>query len=260
MHRARDLLIRRRTQLVNMMRGLLAEFGIDIPEGLGRALVMAQQVVDGAAPEMPVAAAKVVGMLSRQALDTHARLLDLDRALLALQRTDDMARRLSTIPGIGPIGATALAASVTDPRQFRPGRQFAVWLGLTPLQNSSGGKERLGPSGGLRGAARGDGETGQAGNRDNPCYVQGIMACKAEWDPVRGLHQGQQSSADCINRPNGRLHPTNTSDLQIAPATREPSTEDENVITRHRPRRAVSGCSKYVTKAPARRWQPLRRG
>ncbi|HZF76831.1 MAG TPA: transposase, partial [Acetobacteraceae bacterium] len=125
MHRARDLLIRRRTQLVDMMRGLLAEFGIDIPEGLGRALVMAQQVVDGAAPEMPVAAAKVVGMLSRQALDTHARLLDLDRALLALQRTDDMARRLSTIPGIGPIGATALAASVTDPSQFRPGRQFA---------------------------------------------------------------------------------------------------------------------------------------
>ena len=146
MHRARDLLIRRRTQLVDMMRGLLAEFGIDIPEGLGRALVMAQQVADGAAPEMPVAAAKVVGMLSRQALDTHARLLDLDRALLALQRTDDMARRLSTIPGIGPIGATALAASVTDPSQFRPGRQFAAWLGLTPLQNSGGGKERLGRS------------------------------------------------------------------------------------------------------------------
>jgi transposase len=55
-----------------------------------------------------------------------------------------MVRRLSTIPGVGPIGATALAASVTDPGQFRSGRQFAAWLGLTPLQNSSGGKERLG--------------------------------------------------------------------------------------------------------------------
>jgi transposase len=144
MHRSRNLLVKQRTQLVNMMRGLLAEFGIDIPEGLGRALVMAQQVVDGTAPEIPAAAAKVIGMLSRQALDTHAQLLELDRNLLALQRTDDVARRLSTIPGVGPIGATALAASVTDPGQFRSGRQFAAWLGLTPLQNSSGGKERLG--------------------------------------------------------------------------------------------------------------------
>jgi transposase len=83
-------------------------------------------------------------MLSRQALDTHAQLREIDRSLAALQRTDDVARRLATIPGIGPVGATALAASVTDPSQFRSGRQFAAWLGLTPLQNSSGGKERLG--------------------------------------------------------------------------------------------------------------------
>jgi transposase len=59
-------------------------------------------------------------------------------------RSHDVARRLATIPGIGPVGATALAASVTDPHQFRSGRQFAAWLGLTPLQKSSGGKERLG--------------------------------------------------------------------------------------------------------------------
>ena len=79
-----------------------------------------------------------------EALDTHSHVREIDRALAALQRSDDMARRLATIPGIGPIGATALAASVTDPGQFRSGRQFAAWLGLTPLQNSSGGKERLG--------------------------------------------------------------------------------------------------------------------
>lgn len=64
--------------------------------------------------------------------------------IAALQRSDDRARRLATIPGIGPIGATALAASVTDPSQFSSGRQFAAWLGLTPRQRSSGGKERLG--------------------------------------------------------------------------------------------------------------------
>jgi transposase len=143
-HRARNLLVKQRTQSVNMMRGLLAEFGIDIPEGLERALVMARQVVEGAAPDVPVAAAQVAGTLAQQALGTHAQLREIDRALAAAARTDAMARRLATIPGIGPVGATALAASVTDPGQFRSGRQFAAWLGLTPLQNSSGGKERLG--------------------------------------------------------------------------------------------------------------------
>ena len=144
MHRARDLLVRQRTQLVNMMRGLLAEFGIDIPEGLERALLMARQVVDGEIPDVPAEAARIVDILSRQALDTHARLREIDRALARVQRNNDMARRLATIPGIGPVGATALAAAVTDPGQFRSGRQFAAWLGLTPLQNSSGGRERLG--------------------------------------------------------------------------------------------------------------------
>lgn len=144
MHRARDLLVRQRTQLVNMMRGLLAEFGIDIPEGLERALLMARRVVDGEAPDVPPEAVRIVGMLSQQALDTHARLREIDRSLIAVQKRNEVARRLATIPGIGPIGATALAAAVTDPGQFRSGRQFAAWLGLTPLQNSSGGKERLG--------------------------------------------------------------------------------------------------------------------
>ena len=144
MHRARNLLVKQRTQSVNMMRGLLAEFGINIPEGLERALTMARQVLEGDAPDVPAAAVKIIFALSQQALDTHSHVREIDRTLAALQRSDDMARRLATIPGIGPIGATALAASVTDPGQFRSGRQFAAWLGLTPLQNSSGGKERLG--------------------------------------------------------------------------------------------------------------------
>ena len=93
---------------------------------------------------MPIEAAKIIGMLSQQALDIHVRLRQIDRDLLVWQRGNDVARRLMTIPGIGPVGATALAASVTDPHQFRWGRQFGAWLGLTPLQKSSGGKERLG--------------------------------------------------------------------------------------------------------------------
>ena len=145
LHRVRNLLIGQRTQLVNMMRSMLAEFGIAIPLGLERALQMARQIVDQEAElDLPGEATGVVAMLSEQALDLHVRLRKLDLRLAALQRSDDMARRLATIPGIGPVGATALAASVGDPHQFRSGRQFAAWLGLTPLQKSSGGKERLG--------------------------------------------------------------------------------------------------------------------
>lgn len=144
MHRTRDLLVKQRTQLVNMMRGLLAEFGIDIPKGLERALLMARRIVDGEAPDVPMEAARIVSTLSRQALDIHTQLHQIDRDLLVWQRGNDVSRRLMTIPGVGPIGATALAASIADPHQFRSGRQFAAWLGLTPLQKSSGGKERLG--------------------------------------------------------------------------------------------------------------------
>lgn len=144
MHRARDLLVKQRTQLVNMIRSLLAEFGINIAKGLERAMLMARRIVDAEAPDVPIEAAKIIGTLSQQALDIHARLRQIDRDLLVWQRGNDVARRLMTIPGVGPVGATALAASVTDPHQFHSGRQFAAWLGLTPLQKSSGGKERLG--------------------------------------------------------------------------------------------------------------------
>jgi transposase len=145
LHRARSLLVKQRTQIVNMIRGQLAEFGIDIPQGLGRALGLARQIAaNEATPDVPAMASQVLGLLCGQVLDTHARLQAIDRSIIALQRTDDVARRLSTIPGIGPVGATALAATVADPEQFRSGREFAAWLGLTPSQNSSGGKDRLG--------------------------------------------------------------------------------------------------------------------
>jgi len=145
LHRTRNLLVKQRTQLVNMIRGLLAEFGMDIPEGLERALGLARQIAaKQATPDVPTAAMQIPGLLCGQVLDTHVRLQAIDRSILALQRSDEVARRLSTIPGIGPVGATALAASVADPGQFRSGREFAAWLGLTPSQNSSGGKDRLG--------------------------------------------------------------------------------------------------------------------
>jgi transposase len=144
MHRVRNLVVKQRTQLVNMIRGLLAEFGIDIPRGLERALSQARRISDGEALDVPAEAAKVVRTLAQQLIETHVRIRDMERDTLRWHRGNELSRRLATIPGIGPIGASALAASVTDPHQFRSGRQFAAWLGLTPRQNSSGGKERLG--------------------------------------------------------------------------------------------------------------------
>src|SRR6516225_5887832 len=115
MHRARDLLVKQRTQLINMLRGLLAEFGVDIPKGLERALLMARQVIEGNAPEVPIEAARIATTLSQQALDIHVRLRQIDRDLAIWLRGNDVARRLMTIPGIGTVGATALVASVTVP-------------------------------------------------------------------------------------------------------------------------------------------------
>jgi transposase len=127
LHRVRQLLIKQRTQLVNMMRSVLAELGIAIPVGIVKALQMAREIVDGESQlDLPAEAANVVGVLAGQLLQLHAQLRKLDLRLAALQRSDERARRLATIPGIGPIGATALAASVTDPSQFSSGRQFAA--------------------------------------------------------------------------------------------------------------------------------------
>ena len=143
-HRTRDLLIKQRPQLVNTMRCLLAEFGINIPQGLHRAFEMARSIVDGEAPDIPPEAVTIVWRLSQQALDTHAQCREIDLDLLAWQKTNDTARRLMSLPGIGTIGATALAESVTGPHHFRSGREFAARFGLTPRQHSSSGKERLG--------------------------------------------------------------------------------------------------------------------
>ncbi|HEX6759796.1 MAG TPA: IS110 family transposase, partial [Propionibacteriaceae bacterium] len=100
--------------------------------------------VAGKANEVPDLATKVIGALAEQAIEVQGRIRQLERDLLASYRSNELARRIATVPGVGLLGATAIAATVTNPTQFRSGRQFAAWLGLTPLNNSSGGKERLG--------------------------------------------------------------------------------------------------------------------
>ena len=144
LHRTRDLLMRQRTMLLNAVRGHLAEFGIIAPQGARKALEMIDELRETEDPALPMIARSVVLSLGNQ-LDVLAREIHaMERRLLAWHRQDAASQRLETIPGVGIITTTALAASIPDPSVFRSGRQFAAFVGLTPRQNSSGGKERLG--------------------------------------------------------------------------------------------------------------------
>ena len=143
-HRTRDLLVRQRTQLVNMIRAQLAEFGIVLATGIQHVLRLAGQLVEGVAPDIPPLAIKVVITLAEQLRTLQVCIKDLEMDLKKSARDNEAIKRLKTIPGIGAITASALAASVTDPHHYSSGRQFAASLGLTPRANSSGGKERLG--------------------------------------------------------------------------------------------------------------------
>jgi transposase len=145
LHRTRDLLVRQRTQLINMIRGLLAEFGIDIPKGITHALAFVRRAVTGGAHEVPDLAAKVIGALAEQAIEVQGRIRQLERDLLAWYRSNDLARRIATVPGVGLLGATALAATVTDPTHFRRSFRMPGWAARDPRRhaNSSGNGEGL---------------------------------------------------------------------------------------------------------------------
>ena len=144
LHRTRDLLVGQRTQLVNMIRSQLAEFGIVLAKGIHHALRLVDQLVEGVVPDIPSLACKIVIALAEQIRELQARIAMIEGEIKTWFRGTDLAKRLATIPGIGVITASALAASVTDPHQFKSARQFAASLGLTPKADSSAGKERMG--------------------------------------------------------------------------------------------------------------------
>lgn len=143
LHRARDLLIRQRSSLVSAIKAHCAEFGIILAGG-ARDLDRFVQQLNDVCRELPDAARDMLALLGMQVRDVAARASEVEKKLLAWHRTNEVSRRLATIPGIGPITASAIAATVVDAAQFKTGRQFAAWLGLVPQQHSSGGKERLG--------------------------------------------------------------------------------------------------------------------
>jgi transposase len=142
LHRARDLLMRQRTQLINAVRGHLAEFGIIEAQGAWNlSRVLAHLETEG---ELPEAARQVLRLLAVQLDEARNRIEDLDAQIEAWHKANPVSQRLTTIPGIGPLVATAIAATVPDAGVFRSGREFAAWLGLVPRQRSTGGKQRLG--------------------------------------------------------------------------------------------------------------------
>ena len=144
LHRARSLMVRQRTQLVNALRSMLAEFGVYVARGLARAISFAQDMLAGAELELPEIAQDVVHNLCGQLSVLHGQVRWYEVRLRLEAKRDPRVKLLQTIPGVGPVTASAIAASIGSGHQFNNGREFAAWLGLTPTNRSSGGKERLG--------------------------------------------------------------------------------------------------------------------
>ncbi len=128
LHRTRDLLVGQRTQLVNMIRSQLAELGVVLAKGIHHALRLVDQLVEGVVPDIPPLACKIVIALVEQIRELQARIAMLEGEIKTWFRGNELAKRLETIPGIGVITASALAASVTDPHRFTSARQFAASL------------------------------------------------------------------------------------------------------------------------------------
>ncbi len=143
LHRSRELLIRQRSALISAIRAHFAEFGV-VASGRMRNIPRLLALLEDGAHEIPELARRMLRFLADQLNDVAGRVSELEKELMAWHRANAVSRRLATIPGIGPITASAIAAAVPDARQFSSARQFAAWLGLVPQQHSSGGKERLG--------------------------------------------------------------------------------------------------------------------
>ena len=141
--RARDLLVGQRTQIINALRGHLAEYGLIAPQGPSHVERLIAEVEDPAS-SVPDLARGCLLRLVQMLRTLQGEVAALDQEIAARAKADDVARRLMTVPGIGPLIATAIEALAPPPETFRSGRDFAAWVGLTPVQKSTGGKERLG--------------------------------------------------------------------------------------------------------------------
>src|SRR5471032_3268719 len=144
LHRTRHLFIRQQTSVINVIRAHLAELGIVAPVGRKGVEELLNVVTDSSDKRVPDVARTCLAALGAQLRRLKEQILEFDRMIMAWHRSNETSLRLDAIPGVGPMLATALVASIADPKVFRSGRNFSAWIGLVPKQHSSGGKERLG--------------------------------------------------------------------------------------------------------------------
>ena len=144
-HRTRDLLLRQRTQTINALRADLAELGITAAQGREGLKDLLAIVADERDERLPINARVSLVVLAAQLQALQRLIGTLEKRIMAQHRASQESRRLATIPGIGVVGATAIAATITDPKAFRSGRDLAAWIGLVPREDSTGGKRKLGP-------------------------------------------------------------------------------------------------------------------
>ena len=144
-HRTRDLLMRQRTQVINALRAHLAELGITAAHGIAGLKELLKIIASDEDERLPVDAHASLVVLAAELQAIQTLIGSLEKRIMTQHRADEASKRLRSIPGIGLIGATAIAATITDPKAFRSGRDFAAWIGLVPRQDSTGGKQKLGP-------------------------------------------------------------------------------------------------------------------
>ena len=144
-HRTRDLLMRQQTQVINALRAHLAELGIVAAQGREGLKQLLAIIADEKDERLPIDARASLIVLAAQLQALHTMIGSIEKRLTVQHRANEASKRLQSIHGIGVIGASAIAATVTDPKAFRSGRDFAAWIGLVPRQDSTGGKQKLGP-------------------------------------------------------------------------------------------------------------------
>ncbi len=177
-HRTRALFVRQRTALINALRAHLAEYGIVAGAGRNGLEKLLEVIEDDGDERMPSAARDCLLALRAQLVMVKQQILDADRRILAWHRASEVSRRLAEIPGVGPLIATALVASIPDPHAFRAGRDLSAWIGLVPREDSTGGKPR-------------PGHISKAGNR----YLRRLLVVGA----LSVIRRAKQT--DCKRRP-----------------------------------------------------------
>jgi transposase len=144
-HRTRDLLLRQQTQAINALRAHLAELGIVAAQGREGLKQLLTIIADEKEARLPIDARASLIVLAAQLQALHTMIGSIEKRLIVQHRANEASKRLEGIPGIGVLGASAITATITDPNAFRSGRDFAAWIGLVPRQDSTGGKQKLGP-------------------------------------------------------------------------------------------------------------------